>query len=226
MGSHFTEEQAEAWRNGAGVLLSQLHITSKTEKGFQRLGFGVSGFWMSPPGSGRTRSPAARAAGGALSPPEGPNALGGPLGKGGPAPQQRLGRGRGTGRKFPICSAPILASPFVPLAICPAAPRAPRSHRTRHKYQDGLCLHFQRQRGPAPQPCRAPSPAAAPSPPQQQLLPALRLLGAGTGTGGLSEPSSSLLGGLGLWGTGSASLFSLLLPQRVFGSVLRGGASP
>lgn len=84
--------------------------------------------------------------------------------------------GRGTGRKFPICSAPILASPFVSLAICPAAPRAPRSRCTCRKYQDGLCLCFKRRSGPRatassawqPQKCRGlawPGGSAVPLPP-------------------------------------------------------------
>lgn len=84
--------------------------------------------------------------------------------------------GRGTGRKFPICSAPILASPFVSLAICPAAPRAPRSRCTCRKYQDGLCLCFKRLSGPRatassawqPQKCRGlawPGGSVVPLPP-------------------------------------------------------------
>lgn len=103
----------------------------------------------------------ARAAGGVQSPPGDRPLWGDHWGKAVPLPSSVWAWGRGTGRKFPICSAPILASPFVSLAICPAAPRAPRSRCTCRKYQDGLCLCFKRQRGPrAP---ALPRPPALPS---------------------------------------------------------------
>lgn len=113
---------------------------------------GVSGFWVSPPSSMRMSSSGARAACGGQTLPEGLNTFGGTTGErrshSPHAPSSVWAWGRGMGRKFPICSAPILASPFVSLAICPTAPHAPRSRCTCHKYQDGLCLCFKRQRGP------------------------------------------------------------------------------
>lgn len=144
--------------------------------------------------------------------------MGGPLSKGGAAPQQHLG----TGRKFPICSAPILASPFVSLTICPAAPHAPRSRCTCRKYQDGLCLCFKRQQG-ARSPALPWPPALASSgccQPKSCWRLARRR--------GLSVPASSLSRGVCVrGGTGSASLFSLLLPPQVLWvSAKRGCIAP
>lgn len=119
--------------------------------------------------------------------------------------------GRETGRKFPICSAPILASPFVSLTICPTAPLALCSCCTCHKYQDRLCLCFKRQCG-AHSPA-LPWPPALPSSHCCQPESCWRL----AQWQGLSVPVSSLLGGLCLGGKGSALLFSLLLPQQVLG---------
>lgn len=124
-GSHFAEEQTEAWRNG-GILLMQLQIRSKMEMGFQCLGF-----WVSLPGSGRMRSLGARAACGGQSPPRDRTLWGDHWGKAVPlpaCPQQCLGMGERDGQEIPNLFSSHSCLPFCftrHLSRSPARPALP-----------------------------------------------------------------------------------------------------